>query len=75
MFSNCTYLTSIGDISSWSTSNMTDIQQMFYNCYSLELPGDLSGWCAENILTKYLFANNTPWEMDTEKHPNIGEPC
>ena len=39
MFSNCTKLSSLPDISKWNTSNVNDMNKMFYGCKSeLNIP-------------------------------------
>ena len=35
LFSDCTNLISIPDISNWDLSNLINMSELFYNCYSL----------------------------------------
>ena len=42
MFSFCSSLSSLPDISKWNTNNITDKSSMFYNCLSLLTLPDLS---------------------------------
>ena len=44
MFSDCSSLQSVGDLSGWDVNSITDFGRMFYNCPSLQSVGDLSGW-------------------------------
>ena len=42
MFHSCSWLTSVGDLSSWDTSNVTSMDGMFYGCSRLNV--DCSNW-------------------------------
>ena len=48
MFRDCRFLTSVGDLSSWDVSNVTNMNTMFYGCSSLTTL-DLSGWDVSNL--------------------------
>jgi surface protein len=48
MFRGCTELTTIGNVSNWDTSSLTNIYNMFYNCYGLTSL-DLSGWDTSEV--------------------------
>ncbi len=49
MFRDCRFLTSVGDLSSWDTSNVTDMNTMFYGCSSLTTIDGLSSWNTSNV--------------------------
>ena len=49
MFSGCSKLTSIGDLSKWDTSNVTDMSYMFSECSVLTSVGNLSGWNTSKV--------------------------
>ena len=49
IFCNCSSLTSVGDLSNWDTSNVTDMSSMFCNCSSLTSVGDPSNWDTSNV--------------------------
>lgn len=46
MFQSCIKLKTVGNLSNWNVSNVTDFAYMFSNCKSLETVGDLSNWNA-----------------------------
>ena len=48
MFSNCSSLNSLPDISNWNTSNVTDMSSMFYKCNSLNSLPDMTKWDIKN---------------------------
>ena len=48
MFSGCSKLTSVGDLSGWNTSKVTDMRSMFSGCSSLTAL-DLSNWNTSNV--------------------------
>ncbi|WEV58707.1 BspA family leucine-rich repeat surface protein [Bifidobacterium sp. ESL0728] len=66
-------LRSVGDLSRWDMSNVTDTQYMFQGNGSLEGLGDLSGWdLGKDECTEYMFdgassigtlGNVSHWEM------------
>ena len=44
MFSGCTSLKSLPDISNWNIDNVTNLSDMFSNCESLQSLPDISIW-------------------------------
>ena len=44
MFSFCSSLISLPDISNWDTKKVTNMKKMFYQCSSLNILPDLSKW-------------------------------
>ena len=57
LFGDCSSLTTLGDLSSWDTSNVTDMLAMFENCSSLTTL-DLSGWNTSNVTDmSFMFHN------------------
>ena len=49
MFQLCSNLTSVGDLSNWNTSNVTDMSGMFNDCYVLTSVGNLSKWNTSKV--------------------------
>ena len=49
MFYNCFKLNGLGDLSTWNTSNITDMGWMFYACKALTNVGDLSKWGTSKV--------------------------
>ena len=49
MFSGCTSLISLPDISKWKTLNITRMDSMFYGCSSLLSLPDISFWDTSNV--------------------------
>ena len=49
MFSNCSSLISLPDISKWNTKNVEDMSLMFNGCKSLISLPDISKWNIKNI--------------------------
>ena len=49
MFSNCTSLSSLPDISELNIYNVTDMSYMFRNCSSLSSLSDISKWNTNNV--------------------------
>ena len=49
MFSNCSSLISLPDISKWNTNNVKDMSYMFYYCSSLVSLPDVSEWNTNNV--------------------------
>ena len=49
MFAYCEELRSVGDISSWDVSNVTNMSHMFYMCEELKSVVDISGWDVSNV--------------------------
>ena len=50
MFVKCEELESVGDISEWNVSNVTDMSWMFYYCKKFNQ--DLSGWDVSNVTNR-----------------------
>ena len=50
IFSNCSSLLSIPDISGWDTSNIFDLSKIFYNCASLSSIPDISNWNTDKVI-------------------------
>ena len=59
MFCSCYSLTSVGNISNWDTSSVTDMSDMFNGCHLLTSL-DLSGWDVSNVtdMSSMLFAKS-----------------
>ena len=49
MFSDCTELSYIGEMSDFNTINVTNMKEMFYNCVSLEYLPNVSKWDTSNV--------------------------
>ena len=49
MFSRCSSLSSLPDISKWITNKVTNISYMFYGCSSLSSLPDISKWNTYNV--------------------------
>ena len=49
MFSNCSSLISLPDISNLDTSNVFDMSKLFYKCKSLSFIPDISNWDTSNV--------------------------
>ena len=49
MFSGCSSLLSLTDISKWNTSNVTNMRSMFLGCSSLSSLPDISKWNTFNV--------------------------
>jgi len=49
MFSCCTSLSSLPDISKWNTKNITDMSSMFSHCSLLSSLPDISKWNTFNV--------------------------
>ena len=49
MFSECSSLISLPDISKWNTNNVTDMNGMFSRCSSLKSLPDISKWNTNNV--------------------------
>ena len=50
MFSNCSSLIHLPDISKWDTSNVIDMNKTFYNCESVPFLPDISEWDTRNVV-------------------------
>ena len=56
MFSQCSALLSLPDISKWDTKNVTSMCNMFQECSSLTCLPDISKWNTSNVKDmKYMF--------------------
>ena len=71
MFSGCSSLQSLPDISKWDTKNVTDMSCMFYNCSSLQSLPDISKW----DLNKNLFRNSIFDGVDKKLNPKKFQGC
>ena len=49
MFSDCSSLISLPNLSKWNTDNVIDMSSMFYNCSSLISLPDISKWNTNNV--------------------------
>ena len=49
MFSGCSSLNNLPDISKWNTQNVTNMRSMFDNCSSLNNLPDISKWNTQNV--------------------------
>ena len=58
MFTNCTSLTSLGGLSGWNTSNVTDMLNMFASCSKLS--ADCSNWNVSKVTRHNNFNKNAP---------------
>ena len=57
MFSGCSSLSSISDISKWNTKNIITMKWMFFGCKSLESIPDISNWDILNVTDiQFMFA-------------------
>ena len=60
IFSNCSSLISIPDISYWDTSNVIDMNKIFYNCKNLSSLPDITKWNYKNVIyTNNMFDNSS----------------
>ena len=50
LFSNCSSLLSLPDISNWDTSDVISMSKIFYNCKSLSILPDISKWNLGNVI-------------------------
>ena len=56
IFSDCTSLSSLSDISKWNTNNVTDMSYIFCECSSLSTLPDISKWNTNNVTDmSYMF--------------------
>ena len=49
MFSGCSSLLSLPDISNWNTNNVIDMSAMFFECSSLSFLPDISKWNTDKV--------------------------
>ena len=60
VFSGCSSLKSLPDISKWNISKVKDMSYAFADCNSLEILPDISKWdTSDAIKMNYLFKNYT----------------
>ena len=58
IFSNCSLLISLPDISNWDTSNVISMSKIFNNCQNLSFLPDISNWNIENVIyMEKMFSN------------------
>ena len=50
IFSNCSALIYLPDISDWDTINVIDMSKIFYNCRKLSFLSDISKWNTCNVI-------------------------
>ena len=55
LFSECSSLSSLPDISKWNTNNVIDISELFFNCSSLSSLPDISKWNTNNVIDMSEF--------------------
>ena len=56
MFSGCSLLSSLPDISKWNTNNATKMSEMFRECSLLSSLPDISKWNTNNVTDMhYMF--------------------
>ncbi len=59
IFSRCSSLSSLPDISNWIIINVKDMSNMFYECSSLLSLPDISKWNTNNVtLTIEMFSES-----------------
>ena len=57
MFSECSSLISLPDISKWNTNKVTEMSSIFYKCSSLLSLIDISKWNTNNVVDmSYMFS-------------------
>ena len=57
MFSNCSSLISLPDISKWKINNINNMSEMFSNCSSLASLPDILKWKIKNINRISMYDN------------------
>ena len=63
MFYECDKLESIGDISKWDVSNVTDMNRTFCHCKYLN--PDISNWDVSNVTNmSFMFCNCVSFNHD-----------
>ena len=70
MFSGCSSLKSLPDISNWNTGNIINMNEVFSGCSSLKTLPDISKWNIENVTSMngmFSFCSSL------EKLPNISK--
>ena len=74
MFSNCTSLTFLPNISKWNTKNITNIESIFLNCSSLKNFPEISNWNISNVTSLkdvFSFCSNLKQLPDVSKWNTI----
>jgi len=57
MFSECSSLSSLPDISKWNTNNVIYMNDMFFGCSLLSSLPDISKWNTNNVIDmKWMFS-------------------
>ena len=57
LYSGCSFLKILPDISNWNTKDVKNFNYMFYNCNSLEQLPDISNWKTDNVIEmKNIFS-------------------
>ena len=57
MFSGCSSLSSLPDISKWNTNNVNNMSGMFSGCSSLSSLPDISNWNTNNVKNMSIMFN------------------
>ena len=70
IFSNCSSLIILPDISKWDTFNVIDMSKIFYNCRNLSLLPDISKWNIINVVDMNKMFYNC---LSLTKIPDISE--
>ena len=65
MFSGCSSLQSLPDISKWNTKNVTNMSKMFKSCSSLQSLPDISKW----DINKNLYRDSMFYGVDKKLIP------
>ena len=66
MFCNCVELKSVGDISKWDVSKVTDMNSMFHGCKYFNQ--DISGWNVSNVENMWnMFFGCKKFNQDISK--------
>lgn len=68
MFNGCSSITTLGDLSGWDVSKVTDASYMFDFCSSITTLGDLSGWDVSSLkYAHYMFTSCSNLILDCSK--------
>ena len=68
LFSNCSSLSKLPDISIWETNNLIYMDNIFYNCSIILLP-DISKWNIKNFKNiKHIFNSSLENSSDNIKN-------
>ena len=70
MFSFCSSLNSLPDISKWDTQNVINMSYMFNNCSSLKSLPDISKWIIINNLNNESMFNGVNKKIIPKKFKN-----